>query len=256
MPRVSVLGVPIDILSFDEAVGRMRGLLDGDVQRRVFTPNNEMLVEASRDAAFRAALNTADLALPDSTGVAWACRRLGAPAARVPGVDAFTALCRGLDAHHPVFLLGAAEGVAERAGRALSAMNPRLRVAGTHAGSPRDEDAPSIIDRVNASGAVLLLVAYGAPAQETWIAKHLAAMPAVRVAAGVGGTLDFLAGERTRAPTWLRRIGLEWLWRLLIQPSRLPRIWRAVVVFPWMVLWKSGESRVDPTPPRLRRTGS
>lgn len=235
--RTNVLGVGIDCVTLEEAVTRMRGFLDGNIQRHVTTPNNEMLVEACRNEMFLAVLRMADLAIPDSTGIAWACRRAGAAGARrVPGVDAMTALCRGLEARCGVFLLGAAPGVAERAAAALKAMNPQLRIAGTHAGSPRPEDADAIVAMINEAQPSLLLVAYGAPAQDLWIARHLADMPSVKLAAGVGGTLDFLAGAAKRAPAFMRSAGLEWLWRLLRQPSRLPRIWRAVVVFPLLVL--------------------
>jgi len=97
-------------------------------------------------------------------------------------------------------------------------------------------DADQIIQAVNTSGAKLLLVAYGAPKQDLWIAKHLSKMPTVRVAIGVGGTFDFLSGTIKRAPRWLRSLGLEWLWRLILQPWRIKRIWTAVVIFPMLVL--------------------
>lgn len=229
-----VLGVGIDVLTLDEAVSRMLGFLEGKEAKHVVTPNNEMLVEACRNPAFRKVLDNADLAIPDSTGVAWACKTQ-----RVPGVDAFTALCRALPAQHSVFLLGGAEGVAEKAAETLTKLNSSLRIAGTHAGSPRREEAHEIVDLINKVAPSLLLVAYGAPAQDLWIAEHLHLMPSVRVAAGVGGTLDFLAGTKKRAPALLRSAGLEWLWRLCIEPSRLPRILRATVVFPFLVLFRS-----------------
>lgn len=105
-----------------------------------------------------------------------------------------------------------------------------------HEGSPREVDAQEIVDRVNASGAKLLLVAYGAPTQDLWIAKHLSQMPTVRVAMGVGGTFDFLSGNVQRAPRFMRSIGMEWLWRVILQPWRIKRIWTAVVTFPVLVL--------------------
>ncbi len=196
-----------------------------------------MLVAASRDARFAAVLRATALNLPDSTGLLWAARKTGQRLPeRVTGVDTVERLCAGLGPETPVFLLGAAEGVAEKAADALRAKNPRLAVAGTLSGSPSAAEAAGIVDAINRSGARLLLVAFGAPAQDLWIARHAASLSSVRVAMGVGGTFDFLAGVRKRAPKWMRSIGLEWLWRFIRQPSRAGRMWNAVVVFPWLVI--------------------
>lgn len=252
MDRVVILGVPFDPLTPAKAVERLQALLGGSVQSHIATPNNEMLVEAYRNEPFRSLLHRTALNLPDSTGVVWASRWLERPLpARVTGVDAVTALCAALDESTPVFLLGGKDGVADRAGAALRTANERLKIVGTYAGSPKDDDAKDIVERINASGAVLLFVAYGAPAQEIWIDKHLREMPSVRVAMGIGGTFDFLAGAKKRAPAWMRAIGLEWLYRFVQEPSRYKRMWRAVVVFPFLVLTRGGaprDSRTTPSP--------
>ncbi len=234
---VTLLGVTIDAVTVPQALGRLREFLASGTAHHVVTPNNEMLVASVRNPAFRAVLNAAALRLPDSTGLLLAAGCTGQRlAGRVTGVDTVTTLCATLDSDTPVFLLGAQPGVAERAAAAIQATNPRLTIAGTHAGSPKPEDAAAIIAKINDSGARLLLVAFGAPAQDLWIAEHLSALSSVRVAMGVGGTFDFLAGERSRAPSILRRFGLEWVWRLLQQPSRWKRIWTAVITFPLLVL--------------------
>jgi N-acetylglucosaminyldiphosphoundecaprenol N-acetyl-beta-D-mannosaminyltransferase len=102
-------------------------------------------------------------------------------------------------------------------------------------GSPSEEDAPNIIKKINDSGARLLLVAYGSPAQDFWINQHLLNLTSVRVAMGIGGTFDFLSGSIKRAPKWMQSSGLEWVWRLLMQPSRIGRIYTAVIRFPLLV---------------------
>jgi N-acetylglucosaminyldiphosphoundecaprenol N-acetyl-beta-D-mannosaminyltransferase len=145
-------------------------------------------------------------------------------------------LCGILDASCPVFLLGAADGVAEKAAAVLRSRNPRLKIVGTFSGSPRMEDDAVIMRMIKDAKPHLLLVAFGAPAQDLWIHEHLKNLPSVRVAMGVGGTFDFLAGVQKRAPRWMRSIGLEWLWRFIREPSRWKRMWRAVVVFPWLVI--------------------
>lgn len=235
--RVTLLGIPIDPVTMDEAVLLLRAALSVTKQHHVMTPNSEMLVEAQGNPRFRAVLHRSSLNLPDSRGLLWAARRTGQRLPeRVTGVDTVEKLCRLLDGNHPVFLLGGKEGVAEKAAAVLKSRNAQLNIVGTFAGSPRKDDAAMLINLINETKPHLLLVAYGAPAQDLWIADSLQELKTVRVAMGVGGTFDFLAGVHTRAPIWMQRAGLEWLWRLIQQPSRWRRIWRAVVVFPWAVV--------------------
>lgn len=243
--RVHLLGVPIDALTMLEAVALIRAFLDesppayagATVGRHVMTPNNEMLVEAAQNPRFKHVLQHSALNLPDSTGLLLAARWAGQRIPwRVTGVDTVQALCVSLDERHPVFLLGAGEGVAEKAASVLQSRNPHLKVVGIFSGNPRSEYADQIINAINASQAHLLLVAFGAPRQDLWIAEHLPKMPSVRVAMGVGGTFDFIAGVQKRAPAFVRQIGLEWLWRFVREPSRWRRMWRAAAVFPWLIL--------------------
>lgn len=243
MERVLILGVPVDPVIMPDALARLRAMLAGAAQCHVMTPNNEMLVEAHRNEPFRALLNRTALNLPDSTGLLWAAKWTGQSLpSRVTGVDTVRELCASLDESVGVFFLGAAPGVAEAAAAALRVNNPRLKVAGAYPGSPRPDDAKGIVDRVNASGASMLLVAYGAPAQDRWIDERLKEMPTVKVAMGIGGTFDFLAGTKKRAPAWMRGAGLEWLYRFVQEPSRWRRMWRAVVVFPILVITSSGRA--------------
>lgn len=235
--RVLLLGVPLDPVTEESAVDRILAFLASPAQHHVMTPNAEMLVEAQCNQAFHQLLQRTSLNLPDSVSLLWAARRTGQHLpARVTGVDTVVRLCGVLGPEHPVFLLGSAPGVAERAAAELSRRNPRLVIAGTYAGSPREEHVNDVISRISAARPHLLLVAYGAPAQDLWIDRHLSALPSVRVAMGIGGTFDFLAGTVKRAPQLLRRLGLEWLWRLVREPWRWRRIVRATIVFPWLVV--------------------
>jgi len=237
MDRVRLLGVPVDPVTMDGALERLRAFLADGRQHHVMTPNSEMLVAASKDTAFRDLLNRTDLNLPDSQGLLYAAKWTGQSLPqRVTGVDTVQAFCRTLTKETPVFLLGAAPGVAEQAAEALKRQNPGLNVGGTFAGSPRDEDASDILQQITASGAQVLFVAYGAPAQDRWIDRHVKELPSVKVAMGIGGTFDFLAGVRKRAPSAFRRLGLEWLWRVVREPKRIGRILTAVVVFPLLVM--------------------
>lgn len=197
--------------------------------RHVVTLNPEMVMAARHDTALRDAIAGADLVLPDGIGVVWALRLRGeALPERVTGVDMLDAFA-GLSATrgYRIFLLGAAPSVAEAAASRLTERHPDLRIVGTCAGSPDDSAALDIVAHITASGADAVFVAFGAPAQERWIAEHRQQLGSA-VAVGVGGALDFLAGRVPRAPRWMRRCGLEWLYRLARQPWR----WRRMLALP------------------------
>ena len=222
----------------------------------ITTPNPEMVVAAQTDAQFRTILNEADINTPDGTGLIWASYFLSQPRrfyeivttlyqllrrekkvyAVLPQVSTGTDLLPELlrlaaEEKKSVFLLGAAPGVAECVAQKFQKKIPHLDIAGTYAGSPALRDEAEIIRRIQASGARMLFVAFGAPAQEKWIARMVPRLPRVQCAMGIGGAFDFHAGRIPRAPLGLRRHGLEWLYRLWREPRRLPRIWRATVVF-------------------------
>ncbi|HVW66209.1 MAG TPA: WecB/TagA/CpsF family glycosyltransferase [Candidatus Peribacteraceae bacterium] len=247
MSRIVILGVPVDPLTRGEAVARLQSMLSSAGQHHVMTPNSEMLVAASHDEAFRSVLQKSDLNIADSQGLVWMSRLIGQSLPeRVTGVDTVTDLCASLSKDHPVFLLGAAPGIAEKTADVLRVRNPHLTIVGTFAGSPKENDAMEIIRRIADAKPHLLLVAYGAPAQDLWIHEHLAKLPSVRVAMGVGGTFDFIAGTQIRAPKMLQSLGLEWLWRLMREPRRFTRILNAVVVFPWLAFrYRSGLPRAE-----------
>lgn len=243
MPRVILLGVPLDAVTQTDAVRRLHVFLDQIGQCHVITPNSEMLVEASRNSCFRVLLQRSAMNLPDSAGLLWMARCTGQHIPeRVTGVDTVERLCSELTEEHPIFLLGGGEGVGSRAAARLKERHPRLWVVGVYGGSPRDEEAEEILRCINEAKPHLLLVAFGAPEQDLWIDQYLSLMPSVRVAMGVGGTLDFLAGVQRRAPLTLQKLGFEWLWRLWQEPRRFRRMWNAVVVFPWLVM-KYGRGR-------------
>lgn len=233
--RIDILGVPVDALTLSQAVTRILALHSSPGQYRIATPNPEMIVAAHKNDTFRRVLASSTLNLADGTGLLWAARRQGTPLPeRVTGTDVMIELCKSPHCGR-VFLLGAETGIAEDAAKKLKAENPSLDIGGTFAGSPSETEEQDIINRIARSGATMLFVAFGAPKQELWIARNLSKMPNVRIAMGVGGAFDFIAGVRKRAPLFLRNIGLEWLWRLAQQPSRAKRIFTAVILFPLLV---------------------
>ena len=247
---VYILGVRADRVtrqqaldSIVEIIARRRSGNNELPCQQIITVNPEFVMAAQRNQLFRSAINDAALVLPDGTGVVWAARYLGKPTPeRVTGTDTLAALAaRCAASGSRVYLLGAAPGVAEAAAARLQQMAPGLQIAGTYAGSPAPAEEDAIIERIRAAQADVLCVAYGAPAQELWIYRNLARLPAA-VAMGVGGAFDFLAGRQKRAPKFMQQMGLEWLFRLYREPKRWQRILVAVPIFGASVLLKGRKS--------------
>lgn len=236
-PRIRVLGLPVDGITYDRWFDLIDGWKrDGGRGRQVCTTNPEFIMIAQDDVNFANILKRADLCVPDGVGLLWAARRLGQPLPeRVTGSDGVPRIAeQAAKRGWKLFFLGAAEGVAQAAADILRERYPELQIVGVHSGSPAPEEEDAIAAMVNASGADMLFVAYGAPNQDKWIARNL---PRLRVcmAMGVGGSFDFIAGTVPRAPVWMQRLGLEWLFRLIRQPWRIRRMMR-LPRFVWAVL--------------------
>ncbi len=227
--RLRLLGLPVDGITYAqwlEQIQRWIEAADGRA-RHVCTINPEFIMIARQDAIFHVILERADLCVPDGVGLLWAARQHRMPLPeRVTGSDGVPIIAeRAAQRSWRLYLLGAAPGVAEKTAAILCKRYPGLQIAGVYSGSPAPEEEDAIIERVNASRADILFVAYGAPEQDKWIARNL---PRLRVtmAMGVGGSFDFIARIVPRAPLWMRRLGVEWLFRLLRQPWRLRRMLR------------------------------
>ncbi len=238
-----LLGVRIDPVRKTELHGVLAELLADGRQHMIATPNPEMLVLAHRQPEFATLLNQSDLNVPDGIGLVFASKFLGAPLPeRVTGVEVLFALAElAVRSSAVLYLLGDAPGVAERAALTLRRTLPKLRVVVDAGGvilerSPEWQEDPAIMERIRGAKPTMLGVALGHGKQEKWIRDHLAGLPSVRIAVGVGGAFHYYAGTTPRAPNRLQRMGLEWLWRLFKEPRRLRRILRAVVVFPVLVL--------------------
>jgi N-acetylglucosaminyldiphosphoundecaprenol N-acetyl-beta-D-mannosaminyltransferase len=233
----TLLGVRVDDVSMDQAVARIAEFVRDGGTHHVVTVNPEFVMTAQQNPAFLHTLQRADLAVADGVGLNFAARWTGQRLRyRVPGIE----LCERLAALSAasgvrLYLLGAAPGVAEAAAAILDQRFPGVTIAGCFAGSPQPTDEPEIHARIAAARPDILLVAYGSPAQDLWIARNQPLLK-VPVAIGVGGALDYISGRVVRAPRWLRRLGLEWLFRLIRQPWRWKRIWTAVLRFPLAVL--------------------
>ncbi|OGZ34934.1 MAG: hypothetical protein A3A94_02890 [Candidatus Portnoybacteria bacterium RIFCSPLOWO2_01_FULL_43_11] len=225
MLKIKILDVKIDNLTASKALKKVERFMTDGKQHYIVTANPEFLVKAQNDDEFKKILNQADLAVADGVGLVFASWFLGQPLKqRITGVDLIESICNLASRKNwPVFLLGGREGVAESVVNNLKKKYYLLNIKAFEA-------------REVLFSQGILFVAFGAPKQEKWIVENLGKMPLIKLAMGVGGAFDFIAGQIPRAPKILRIIGLEWLWRLIQEPRRVKRIFKAVVVFPWLVI--------------------
>lgn len=215
-----------------EALAQVDQFMQEPRLHQIVTVNPEFIVAAQDDATFATALAQSDMNLPDGANLIRAAQSQGTPLReRVAGTDFVWYLC-GLAATvgWKIFLLGGRGGVAGQSAARLQARYRNLKIAGMFEGSPEPRDEAEILARINESGADILFVAYGAPAQDVWILRNRDKFKNIRVAVGIGGAFDFIAKKIRRAPQWMQNIGLEWLFRLVIQPWRVRRQW-ALVIF-------------------------
>ena len=235
-PRSKMLNVWVDDLSLSELLAK----LDSGV---VFTLNPDHLYHLQRNAAFLAAYRQADFITSDSKYVYWSLGWIGRRIQeKVSGSDIVPSYCW----HHrnnpnvKVFLLGAAPGIAQTALERINERCGRGVVIGAHSPSMNfvgdEAEINSVIQKINDSGANALIVGLGAPKQEIWMVKHRHLMPGVKVFMGVGATIDYEAGAVARAPRWMTRVGLEWVYRITTEPRRYWRRYLRDMEFFWLVL--------------------
>ena len=230
-----VLGVPVSVLDMDATVERMAALIEAGGTHVVSTVDSFGLVLAQEDEELMAVYRSADLATADSSGVVWALGRKGEPVERVSGVDLVGKLC-GLSAEHGyrIFLLGAEPGVADLAAERLKLMHPGCNIVGTRHGFFPDEDSDVVAQEIEPHKPDILLVAMGIPRQEKFIARTHKAIGA-KISMGVGGSLDVFSGRAKRAPRFVQRLTLEWMWRQLQNPRKFHKVAR-LPRFTWLVL--------------------
>jgi N-acetylglucosaminyldiphosphoundecaprenol N-acetyl-beta-D-mannosaminyltransferase len=243
--RVEMLGVELDPLTMQQAVETVLGWTrDGGTRcRYVVTPNVDHIVLLQHHAGLQAAYEDADLILADGAPVVWASHLLGRSLPdRIPGSDLTPAIFAAVPADQPlkVYLLGAMPGVAEAAAANIVRRWPAVQVTGYYSPPLGFEKSPEenekILAQIAAAAPDLLVVGVGAPKQELWVHAQRAQI-AARAALCVGATIDFLAGEKSRAPRWMRKVGLEWAHRLATEPRRLAgRYARDAWIFPQIVL--------------------
>lgn len=234
--RIDILGSPVDSLTMEQTEERAAEFINNGRTHRVITLNPEFLYRAVlEDSSLMKLINKADLVTADGEGIVWAGRIAGTPfPERVTGIDLMLRLVRrAAQEGWSIYLLGASPGVAEEAAENLRRQYPGLKVAGTHHGYFKPHEEAEVVEKIKQAAPQLLFVALGAPAQEKWIDRNIDCIGGV-TAMGVGGSFDVIAGRVTRAPRWMQRLKVEWLGRLISEPSR----WRRMLVLPkfaWLV---------------------
>lgn len=226
MARTRILGIGFDPITMDQAQSRLASYVMHGHPHLVITANPEMVMRARGDQLLTEILERADLVVADGIGVVWASHVLKeALPQRIPGIElAEGLLLQAAGQGWTVFLVGAAEGVADQAALELRRRWPGLEIVGTYHGYfQAGEEEQQIIGEIKAKKPDILLAALGVPRQEKWLAAHLGTLK-VPVAIGVGGGFNVWAGVDKRAPLWMRKINLEWLYRLIRQPWRIKRI--------------------------------
>ena len=215
-------------IGYSEAISICRQKLDSREKLSVFTPNSEMLHRALINTEAKELLFSAGLLFPDGIGAYMSMKLLRAsPAEKTAGIELGERLIRlAALKGYKIYFLGAKRGAAKKAAEKLSAKHTGLDVCGYHHGYFEKEGKENdlVIDKINRSGADILFVCFGFPAQEEWIRKNLSRLDSVKLAVGLGGSLDVWSGNVKRAPSFVSEMGLEWLWRTAKDPKRIPRV--------------------------------
>lgn len=225
--KTHVLGVPFDAVTMEQAVAKAKEMLSEEGQHFICTPNPEIVMEAQKDKDLMNILQEADMVIPDGIGVVWASKyseiRL---TERVAGYDLTQNLMAELAATEETFyFFGGAPGVASAAARKMMKKYPGLKVVGVHNGYFDEKEEKKIIQDIKTKSPSILLVGLGAPKQEKWIYDNIRLVGA-KIAIGVGGSFDVMAGNVKRAPKIFQKLGLEWFHRLITQPTRWRRMMR------------------------------
>ncbi len=223
--RINIMGVPVDMVNYEEAMDRFRNFVEKDGVSLIVTPNSEIVVNAGKNEALMDAIKQAEMVIPDGVGLVYASKILGHPLQeRVTGIDFLgRALGYLAETGKTAYLFGSKPGIADKAAARMEEAYPGLKIAGTHHGYFKEEEEEEILREINEAAPDLLCVALGSPKQELFVLKYKDRLKA-KAAIGIGGSLDVWSGDLKRAPEFYRKHGLEWLYRFIQEPSRYKRM--------------------------------
>ena len=223
--RLEILGVGIDKVNSQQAMDRIGEFIASGKSHQIVTANAEIIYQASKNEKMRNVINKAQMVTADGSGVVWASKQLGEPLEqRVTGIDLVNSICeQSAKDKWKIYILGSAPGVAATAAVNIRNKFPGCNIIGTHHGYFNAKEEKQILAELEQLKPDVLFVALGAPKQEYWIADHLSDL-GIPVGMGIGGSIDVLYGNVKRAPKWMQKMSLEWLYRVLIQPARFKRV--------------------------------
>ncbi len=225
MKKTNILGVPFDTYTLEQTAQKAVSMFDENGQHIICTPNPEIVMEARKDRELMGILKAADLVTPDGVGVVWASKYSETQLKeRVSGYDLVLKIFEKMnDTDYTVYFFGGAPGVAQKAAEMMKLKFPGLKVVGVHNGYFDEKEERKIIADIKRVQPSLLLVGLGAPKQEKWIYNNLR-LTGAKVAIGIGGCFDVMSGNLKRAPKIFCKLGLEWFYRLITQPTRFKRM--------------------------------
>jgi N-acetylglucosaminyldiphosphoundecaprenol N-acetyl-beta-D-mannosaminyltransferase len=242
LKEARLLGYPVHLVDKGEAEAFVKEALSTGQTLQVVTLNPEMMMQGDMNPELGGILKRANLVLPDGAGLVWALRKRGHSVKRLPGIEFSESLLRwAAETSQPVAFIGAAQEVLTLAVENLQKRFPGLRVVYQHHGffKPGEEES-QIVEACVEAQPKIILVALGVPRQEIWIHRYQSLFPAA-VMVGVGGSLDVWSGKTLRAPAWMRRLNLEWLYRITSEPWRIKRIYKTLPMFVVKV-WLAGSN--------------
>jgi N-acetylglucosaminyldiphosphoundecaprenol N-acetyl-beta-D-mannosaminyltransferase len=260
--KLDIAGLQVDNITVSETLGKIAEFVKNGHPHYIVTAYSEFVVESTKNKRYREVLNQADLSVPDGIGILWAAKFLSLPqkdpvltffnwfgtlASIVLAPQSLRSVIQeqvtgsrliyniaelAQKNNFSLALVGGWDGVAEKSAIVLKERYPGLKINLAYGPEAFNEDT---VQKIAASNSDILLIAYQPPKQEIWLAENIGKLN-VKVAIGLGGTFDYLAGKRQPAPDWVHYMGMEWLWRLITQPWRWKRMWKALPVFSWQVL--------------------
>jgi len=248
MGRIKILEARVNRLEFSDVVGTIERFIEENNPHMVITANSLMVNYMEKDCELKEAFENAHLVVPDSVGIVWASRFLGyGRIERIPGIDLMWKLCEiAAKKGYRIYLLGSREAVVKGAAERLLDRFPSVTIAGTHHGYFSPGEEKNLIANIKRSSPHILFVGLSIPYQEKWISRHMSELN-VPVCIGVGGSFDVISGRLKRAPVWMRRAGMEWFYRFLLEPYRLVRIMN-LPVFVYKVVRQKMKSKTGGMP--------